>query len=159
MCIVLTEMTSDRFPPASLPDRQRELGEARHAPVVLDPPAIVRGAVVHGAKVGRTLGFPTANLKFGADACPPPFGIYAARVLGRPAAVSIGVRPTFGERLEPLLEAHIVGFDGDLYGHELTVELLAYLRDEVRFSTTDDLRRQILLDIRAVRNFWIRLPQ
>jgi riboflavin kinase/FMN adenylyltransferase len=121
---------------------------------MLDPPAIVCGEVVRGAQVGRALGFPTANLRLGSEFADLRFGVYAGRALSRPAAISIGVRPTFGEGLEPLLEAHILDFDGDLYGQPLAVELLAYLRGEARFANAEDLRHQITADVRMVREVW-----
>ena len=117
------------------------------------------GTVIHGAEIGQTLGFPTANIRLPLESCQVRFGIYAARVLERPAAVSIGVRPTFGENLEPLLEAHILDFDDDLYGRKLTVELLAYLREEARFATPEALRVQIALDIEDARTIWARVTR
>ena len=115
---------------------------------------MIVGTVIHGAEIGRTLGFPTANIRLPIESPRVLFGIYAGRVLGRPAAVSIGVRPTFGENLEPLLEAHIVDFDEDLYERELAVELLAYLREEARFDTIEALRDQIALDVERARAIW-----
>ncbi len=120
---------------------------------------MIVGLVVHGAEIGRTLGFPTANIRLPVDSQQVPLGIYAARVFERPAAVSIGVRPTFGENLEPLLEAHILDFDQDLYERELAVELLAYLREETKFATPEALRVQIALDIEAARTIWARVKQ
>jgi len=85
------------------------------------------GTVVRGDQRGRTLGFPAANIRIpGLDAS--AFGVYAGRVDGRAAAISIGVRPTFGDDLEPLLEAYILDFDGDLYGLTVEVQLVERLR-------------------------------
>lgn len=128
-------------------------------PPLLDPPLVLVGTVIHGAKIGQTLGFPTANIRLPVESRQVQFGIYAARVLERPAAVSIGVRPTFGENLEPLLEAHILEFDDDLYGRKLTVELLAYLREETPFATPEALRVQIALDIEDARTVWARVTR
>jgi riboflavin kinase/FMN adenylyltransferase len=125
---------------------------------MLDPPAALCGHVLRGAGIGRTLGFPTANLRVGPELDRLPFGVYAGRALGRPAAISIGVRPTFGDGLEALVEAHILDFVGDLYGQQLVVELLAYLRDEARFANTEDLCRQMTADVHAVREIFKRLP-
>jgi riboflavin kinase / FMN adenylyltransferase len=122
---------------------------------MLGPPAIVCVAeVVRGAQIGRTLGFPTANLRLRPEFDDLRFGVYAGGALGRPAAISIGVRPTFGDGLEPLLEVHILDFDGDLYGQQLAVELLAYLRGEARFANAEDLRHQMTADVRMVREIW-----
>jgi riboflavin kinase/FMN adenylyltransferase len=118
---------------------------------------VIVGRVIHGAKIGRTLGFPTANIAVSPEALRVPFGIYAAQVLERPAAVSIGVRPTFGKDLGPLLEAHILDFDEDLYGRELAVELLAFLREEAHFETTEALRFQIARDVSDARAIWARV--
>jgi riboflavin kinase / FMN adenylyltransferase len=111
----------------------------------------VTGTVIRGDQRGRDLGFPTANIRVPGDAPELRFGVYAGRALGRPAAVSVGVRPTFGTGLEPLLEAFILDFDGDLYGQELTVELIEYLRPELRFDSVEDLVAQMQADVAAVR--------
>lgn len=71
---------------------------------MLDPPIAFSGRVLRGAQIGRALGFPTANLRVGPQLDHVPFGVYAGRALDRPAAISIGVRPTFGDGLEPLIE-------------------------------------------------------
>jgi riboflavin kinase/FMN adenylyltransferase len=108
------------------------------------------GPVVHGDKRGRQLGFPTANVEIeGADI---EFGVYAAKVDGRPAAVSVGVRPTFGEGLRPLAEAHLLDFDGDLYGRTIRIELLERVRGELAFEGVDALVAQIHDDVRVVRS-------
>jgi riboflavin kinase / FMN adenylyltransferase len=130
---------------------------ARGEPALLDPPLVIVGTVIHGAEIGRRLGFPTANIRLPVESRQVRFGIYAARVLERPAAVSIGVRPTFGDSLEPLLEAHVLDFDEDLYRRELQIELLAFLRGEVKFSTPEALRVQIALDTEAARAVWARV--
>ncbi len=113
--------------------------------------AVVRGVVVPGDRRGRLLGFPTANLRPGAGAELPPFGVYAGTAGGRPAAISIGVRPTYGDGLEPLLEAHLLDFDGDLYGEELEVVLLHRLRPELAFAGEEELVAKIAADVADVR--------
>lgn len=107
--------------------------------------------MIRGDQRGRLLGFPTANLRVPPEARDLPFGVYAGRALGRAAAVSIGVRPTFGDGLEPLAEIHVVDFEGDLYGQQLSVELLEYLRPERRFDTVEALKDQIARDVAATR--------
>jgi riboflavin kinase / FMN adenylyltransferase len=91
-------------------------------------------------------------VRLGADARDVPFGVYAGKVDGRAAAISIGVRPTFGDGLEPLLEAHILDFSGDLYGSEVAVELVQRLRSERRFSGVEELLEQLHADVAAVRD-------
>lgn len=109
------------------------------------------GVVIRGDRRGRLLGFPTANLRLPPEAGDLPFGVYAGRALGHAAAVSIGVRPTFGDGLEPLAEVHVLDFEGDLYGQQLSVELHAYLRPERRFDTVEALKDQIAHDVAATR--------
>ena len=117
------------------------------------PSERVAGRVVHGRKLGRQLGFPTANLRLAADEG-PRFGVYAvlARAGGRwhAASASWGTRPHFDDG-EPLLEVHLLDFSADLYGRELEVEFIAKLRDEQVFLSTAELLEQIAADIRATR--------
>ena len=112
---------------------------------------LIRGTVIHGDHRGRELGFPTANVRLDERAGDVAFGVYAGRVDGRAAAISVGVRPSFGEGLEPLLEAHILDFSGDLYGTEIVVELVQLLRVELAFESVDELVEQIHADIADVR--------
>jgi riboflavin kinase/FMN adenylyltransferase len=102
----------------------------------------IEGVVQNGDRRGRELGYPTANLELG-DYQRPKYGIYAVRVTledGRehPGVASLGVRPTFDPPKE-LLEAHLFGFDGDLYGRKVEVALHAYIRDEKKFADVDTL--------------------
>ena len=114
----------------------------------------VEGTVVPGAGRGRELGFPTANLRTPEAILLPGRGVYAGRAIGGdaswPAAINVGVNPTFGR--EPLhLEAYLLGFDGDLTGAVLGIEFWARLRDEVAFDGPGELSRQIGLDVEATR--------
>ena len=109
----------------------------------------VEGHVAQGEKRGRELGFPTANLKL-EHTLLPAFGIYAVRVHlpdGRvfDGAASFGIRPTFALE-SPLLEVHLFGFSGDLYGALIAVEFIAYLRPEKKFDSVDALKSQIAAD-------------
>lgn len=114
------------------------------------PELVLTGEVVHGDHLGRLLGFPTANLRVGPDAV-PRFGVYAGRLDGMPAAISVGVRPTFTSTGEPLLEAHVLDFTGDLYGRRVRAELLEFVREEEAFTTSEALVAQIEDDVRVVR--------
>jgi len=112
------------------------------------------GHVVRGQQLGRRLGYPTANLRLGRRA-PPLMGIFAVRVHGvgaqpHPGVASLGVRPTVDGK-EPLLEAHLFDFDGDLYGRRIDVEFVAKLRDEEKFADLDALVRQMDLDAALAR--------
>jgi riboflavin kinase/FMN adenylyltransferase len=114
------------------------------------------GTVVRGDGVGRQLGFPTANLRLHEEKCVPAFGIYAvwARIAGtsewRGGAMSIGVRPTFGGQVRTL-EVHLLDFSGDLYGRDLEVECVDWLRPELQFEGTGPLIAAIHADVEQVR--------
>ena len=125
-----------------------DVSEARH---LLGAPFQVRGRVVHGDARGRLLGFPTANLIPDARFVNPGHGVYAALADGIPAAVNIGVRPTFADAEGELIEAHLIDFDGDLYGRELRLEFLERLRSEQRFETSGALIEQMRRDVDAAR--------
>ena len=126
-------------------------GEFAHAAALLGRPYTIGGRVVRGRQLGRTLGFPTANLRF--PATPALSGIYAPRVHGEvdggrqcwPSVSSFGTRPTV-DGVEPLLEAHLFDFDGDLYGRHLEVEFVAKLRDEEKFPDLATLTAQMHRD-------------
>jgi riboflavin kinase/FMN adenylyltransferase len=125
-------------------DTVRRLGRAPY----------LEGMVVEGDHRGRELGYPTANLAFDYLPVMPPLGIYTGRVAvpergvgpGHPALVSIGVRPTFHQGGPPLVEAHLLDYDGDLYGATLELELFDRLREERRFASADELVAQMHRD-------------
>lgn len=130
----------------------------------------IGGHVVRGRQLGRKLGFPTANIRLGRRTAPIG-GIFAVRVRGAgtgagqhpeawPGVASLGVRPTIDGGGEPLLEAHLFDFDGDLYGRRIEVEFVQKLRDEEKFDDLDAMVRQIdrdavearaILGARAIR--------
>jgi riboflavin kinase / FMN adenylyltransferase len=114
------------------------------------------GRVMPGQRLGRKLGYPTANIRV-RRLRPPIVGIFAVWVRGVPgraqpmrAVASLGTRPTV-DGVEPILEAHIFDYDGDLYGRELAVEFVAKLRDEVRFADLEALTRQMHRDAEQAR--------
>lgn len=142
--------------------RIRELlaeGDFDGAAALLGARYRIGGRVVRGSRLGRTLGYPTANLRFG-NRVPALRGIYAARVRGVgddsndsrpwPAVASFGTRPTVDGR-EPLLEAHLFDFDGDLYGKRIEVEFVARLRDEEKFPDLPSLVAQMHVDAAQAR--------
>ncbi|MFZ0386899.1 MAG: bifunctional riboflavin kinase/FAD synthetase [Solirubrobacteraceae bacterium] len=128
-----------------------EAGEVEHAARFLGAPFQLRGTVVHGDQRGRTLGFPTANIIPDEHLVCPGFGVYAALADGAPAAISIGVRPTFGEGRSVLVEAFLIDADIDLYGRELRLDFLARLRGERRFDSVEELVEQMQLDVEQAR--------
>ncbi len=128
-------------------------GDFAHAEHLLGRPYAISGRVVRGQQLGRTLGFPTANLRFPKQ--PALQGIYATRVHGiadAPLASvsSFGTRPTVNG-VEPLLEAHIFDFAGDLYGRHIEVEFVAKLRDEEKFPDLHSLTVQMQRDAGLAR--------
>jgi riboflavin kinase/FMN adenylyltransferase len=123
--------------------------EFARAARMLGRPYRMRGRVVHGKALGRTLGFPTANVRLQRRHCPFT-GIYAVRALGvsaapLPGVASLGTRPTVGGG-ELLLETNIFDYNGDLYGRELEIEFVAKLREELRFASLDELVVQMRRD-------------
>jgi riboflavin kinase/FMN adenylyltransferase len=140
--------------------RIRELldeGNVAEAARLLGRPHEVRGTVIEGDGRGRELGFPTANLAVPAEICLPADGIYAGTFIAddgvaRPAAISLGRRPTFHEHADAsLLEAYVLDFDGDLYGQQAKVRFVERLRGEQRFDNVDDLVEQMGRDVEATR--------
>jgi len=130
-------------------------GDVDAASQMLGRPYALCGRIVEGDRIGRRLGFPTANLE-AAGLVLPPDGVYAAvtQAQGRfyRAALNIGWRPTVASTAPQLrVEAHLLDFAGDLYGSELELELGVKLRDEMRFASPEELRAQIERDVAAVR--------
>ena len=117
----------------------------------------ITGPVVHGDGRGHIMNFPTANIQMPAGKVEPAFGIYVTRAWVNqkmfPAATSIGVRPTFykDEVPTPTIEAHLLDFDRDLYGQEITLEFVEYLRPEEKFPSSQTLMVQIKKDIERTR--------
>jgi riboflavin kinase/FMN adenylyltransferase len=153
------EPTVDEAERVSSTAIRRALGEGDlvRANRMLGRPYEVRGTVEHGDERGRTLGFPTANVAVPEETMLPADGIYACwyeRASGEvlPAAVSLGRRPTFYEN-QPyrLLEAHLLDFEGDLYGERAEVRFHTYLHGEVRFDSVDELVAQIQVDCDTAR--------
>lgn len=129
-------------------------GDFASAARLLGQPYSIGGRVVRGKQLGRTLGYPTANLRFGGK-IPALRGIYATRVHGVadtpwPSVSSFGTRPTVDGK-EPLLEAHLFDFDGDLYGRHIEVEFVARLRDEEKFPDLPTLVVQMDRDAEQAR--------
>jgi riboflavin kinase/FMN adenylyltransferase len=129
-------------------------GDVEGAERKLGRPYELRGIVEAGDGRGRAMGFPTANLSYSEEMAVPARGVYAVHVIvGHdviPGVVNIGVRPTFGGG-GLVVEVHLLGFDGDLYGQELAVQFHARLRDERRFGGIDELVAQIDQDVIAAR--------
>jgi len=128
--------------------------DPREAAALLTRPFAVRGVVEHGAKLGRELGFPTANMRMG-DYVRPAYGVYAVRARlasGEvvPGVANLGIRPMI-EPAQELLETWLLDWEGDLYGQEIDVELIAYLRPEMKLDGLDALVVQVMADAEAAR--------
>jgi riboflavin kinase/FMN adenylyltransferase len=128
-------------------------GDVNGAAELLGRPYRIDGTVVTGAKRGRTLGFPTANLD-GVETLLPKEGVYAVRAaVGEatyPAAANVGPNPTFGEDARKI-EVHLIGFGGDIYGQPMGVEFVARLRDTRPFAGVSELSDQLQRDVEAAR--------
>ena len=155
--VTLVPPVTDAEGPLSSSRIRRALTEGypERAADELGRPWAIRGVVAHGDARGRTIGFPTANIALGRH-LEPARGVYAVSVRladgrVRGGAANIGRRPTVNAGPESRLEAHLFDFDGDLYGQELTVGLISYLRAEIRFPGLEALRAQIAADAAQAR--------
>jgi riboflavin kinase/FMN adenylyltransferase len=136
-----------------------QAGVMERAGACLGSPFQLRGPVAHGDKRGRVLGFPTANLVPEPALVYPGHGVYACRAAVEfdgewrwwPAATNVGVRPTFVTGRGLLVEAFLLGFDGDLYGREMRLAFLERLRGELRFDSVDELVEQMQRDVEDTR--------
>ncbi|HVE49261.1 MAG TPA: bifunctional riboflavin kinase/FAD synthetase [Casimicrobiaceae bacterium] len=134
-------------------------GDIEHAKALLGRPYAIAGRVVHGEKLGRKLGFPTANIAL--RRMPALSGIFAVNVHGLPGGVrsgvaSVGVRPTISDEGKPVLEVYLFDFDAPIYGKRLVVEFLHKLRDEARYPDLDTLTTQIRTDVANARDYFAR---
>jgi riboflavin kinase/FMN adenylyltransferase len=127
-------------------------GAVRYADTLLAEPFVLDGVVVHGDKRGRELGFPTANLVPPEGYVVPGHGVYACQVrtpdgTWYPAATNVGVRPQFVTGRGELIEAYLVGFDGDIYDQSVRIAFLERLRGEKRFDSVETLVAQMRVDV------------
>jgi riboflavin kinase/FMN adenylyltransferase len=149
----LGDEAEDKFSSSAVRQQLKD-GRPDRAAEILARPFAIEGVVVEGQKLGRTLGFPTANVMLG-DYVVPKFGVYATRTRlpdGRviAGASNLGVNPTTGV-VAPRLEAWLFDFDEDLYGQTVETELVRYLRPEEKFDSLDALVAQVMADGEAAR--------
>ncbi len=128
-------------------------GNLTEAALMLGRPYSISGKVVHGAKRGRELGFPTANVHIKHER-PALTGVYAVKLQGLNAVANLGVRPTIEGVPKLLLEVHVLDFNGDLYGQHVHVEFLHKIRDEIKFASLDALKAQIAVDVKQTKIFF-----
>jgi riboflavin kinase/FMN adenylyltransferase len=131
--------------------QQADFGRASQ---LLGQPFSIKGRVVYGQQVGRKLGFPTANVQLNRYSAPLT-GVYAVLVdidgVRYQGAANVGVRPTVGDLVKPILEVHLLDFSGDLYGQRIEVEFMDKIRDEIKFTTLDKLVETIRQDVKQIR--------
>lgn len=131
-----------------------QAGDVATAERMLGRPWDIDGTVIHGAKRGRAIGIPTANIAPASD-LPLALGIYACTLATggetHPAVASLGTNPTFVEGGPPVLEVHVLDWDGDIYDHRVRVTFVARLRDELKFESVESLLVQIRRDIADAR--------
>ena len=131
------------------------LGDMELAGSLLGRPYSVYGKVEHGRKLGRVLQFPTVNLLPLSDKLLPPYGVYLANVVVGSelykGVANVGIKPTISDHEAVCVETHILDFDDDLYGENIRVELLSFMRPEQKFESIDKLKEQLGKDIAAAR--------
>ncbi|WP_398312372.1 bifunctional riboflavin kinase/FAD synthetase [Zoogloea sp.] len=137
-------------------------GDMPHAARLLGRPYSISGRVMHGDKIGRSIGFPTANIQL-KHRSPPVMGIYTVSVEGLadkpwPGVASVGVRPTINDAGRPTLEVHLFDWTAECYGAHLKVNFLAKQRDEERYDTLDALTAQIARDANQARAYFAQNP-
>ncbi len=133
-------------------------GDLGRAEKLLGRPYTISGKVVHGDKVGRTWGYPTANIHMLHDR-PPLFGVYAVKLEGLaesplPGVASLGVRPTVKQGGKPTLEVHLFDFQQDIYGKHVRVHFLHKIRDEMKFADIETLKTWIASDAQKAREYF-----
>ncbi len=133
-------------------------GDVEGAGRCLGAPFLLEGTVVEGDKRGRTLGFPTANVVPDDEYVFPGHGVYAAFANGMPAAVNVGIRPTFETGRGVLIETYVIDEDIDLYGKAIRIAFLARLRGEKRFSSAEELIAQMDRDVDEARRWCAGYP-
>ncbi len=118
----------------------------------------IRGKVLDGRKIGRTIGMPTTNLLPPSNKLLPPCGVYASRTIidgvSYPGMTNIGYKPTVGKEKEKGVETYIFDFSKDLYGKEIDVEILEYVRPEIKFDSIEELKVKMEEDLTFGRKFF-----
>ena len=151
------EVDGERVSSSAVRDALAE-GDLEHAARLLGRPYVIAGSVVHGNKLGRKLGYPTANIQLKRKRIALT-GIFTVMVSGLdkrqlPGVASLGVRPTLGQGLKPVLEVHLFDFDREVYGAHVAVHFLHKLRDEAKFESLEALTAQIARDVAAAKSYF-----
>jgi len=132
------------------------IGDLNQAQLLLGRPYSISGKVVHGAKRGRQLGYPTANVHMRHER-PALTGVYAVKLDGLNGVANLGVRPTIAGVPKLMLEVHVFDFNGDLYDQHVHVQFYHKIRDEMKFADLDALKAQIANDVTAAHNYFKNL--
>ncbi len=128
-----------------------EEGKIEEANHLLGRPYEVKGQVVKGLELGRTIGYPTANLSLKENYVLPLSGVYSATTNGLLSFVNVGTNPTIGALKEPIIETHILDFASDIYGETVTLSFRHFIREEKTFDSLSELKEQLDKDITKVR--------
>ncbi|MDR0802405.1 bifunctional riboflavin kinase/FAD synthetase [Fluviicola sp.] len=133
-------------------------GNVSYAATLLGTPFVLEGKVLKGQQIGRTIGFPTANIGLeNPDKIVPKNGVYAVRIyLGErviDGVMNIGIRPTVTNNGQKVIEIHLFDFNEEIYGQQMKVEIMQHIRDEKRFENIEELKNQIQLDEIIARNY------
>lgn len=152
----IAQVAVDSQPVSSTLIREKvKTGDVECAALLLGREYSLYGEVIRGRQLARQLGYRTANIQMPEGKVIPAYGVYACRVdaLGStwPTIVNIGVKPTINGT-ELLVESHLLGFEGDLYGKKITVRLVKRIRDEIRFEGLEQLKQQLNIDKMSVLN-------
>lgn len=137
-------------------------GKIKDANNILSRNFAIEGIVLEGKKLGRTIGFPTLNIKPKSHIIKPRFGVYKTEIYiphlqqNFATIMNFGLRPTVSQSLEPLYEVHIFDYDesqyGSLYNHKIIIKLQDFVREEKKFASLDELKKQIIIDVQTVKN-------
>lgn len=122
-------------------------GDLLNANKLLSDSFSLEGKVIKGNQTGRTIGFPTANIKYPKNIVQLPYGVYKVEVFNKNCVMNWGTKPTLNGK-DAILEVHIPKFSGDLYGEKLKIKVLDKMRDEKKFSSIDELKKQIEKDVK-----------
>lgn len=148
----------DKIISSSVIRQELKKGNMESVNAMLGEPYSVMGKVMHGRKIGRTLGMPTTNLMPPSNKLLPPSGVYASKILVNGSyhtgVTNIGYKPTVGKEEQRGVETFIFDFDQDLYGKDIKVELYSYHRPEQKFHTMEELKQTMHADIEYARKYF-----
>lgn len=125
-----------------------QAGNIERANRLLGTNFFIENIVEEGAKIGRTLGFPTANINYPENIIELPYGVYSIKYNEYSGVLNWGMRPTVNNTIKPIAEAHIINFNENLYGKKVRLEVIKKIRDEKKFENLDELKAQINKDIK-----------